>query len=323
MEKNDYKSINKIKARRVKHPAYRLCQTYLDELLEESIENEGEDHEPGAHVFTAPSRIGKSATIVEFVARHQPDSLKTQLGVQQRITVAKVRVRTATTLKEYMSDICIELGIEPGNSSNRAKLTRKIFEGLKRAETKMLISDETNIVHESKGAKELVHIRNFLKELIDESGIPVVFFGLPSCISFFKGDKQTDARVQEYISLPPFIAPTNDKTPVALVTTKYLQFLKEDCGVTLKTEESLLQFSQRVYLASGGRIGGIQRIFVDVARYSYKTGKKTLTLPDFAASLKKRPIPFQLTCSDSPFLICQKELPGLMKKYPVPSETLL
>ncbi len=255
------------------------------------------------------------------MSNHPSTVEKTERGSQLHVPVAHIRVRTAATLKDFISETCVVIGVIPGSKSSRAELTIKVLEGLKAARTKMFIVDETNIVHDSKGPAERIHIRNFIKELVDESGIPIVFVGTPSSMSFFKSDGQTHGRVEEYVEVPPFLAPTSKDTPMFKTVKRYLEFFAEDCQLALAKDFDLLGFSQRIYLASGGRMGGIKKVFVDCAKDALKSRKSTLTLGDFAASYKRRKAPFELPSSGNPFMLEASSLAGLMKKYPRPIET--
>jgi hypothetical protein len=313
--------IRELKKRRVKHPAYRHCQAFLQELYDDSVDSGDEFEHFGAYVITAPTRSGKSTAIADFMLKFSNDTCRTPFGDQLTIPVLHMRVRTASTLKQFVADLCLLLGIITSlKSTSRAELTFKVLNGLKAAQTKLVIIDEINIVHDSKGPYETAHIRNFIKELVDESGIPIVFVGTPESKSFFKSDGQTDGRVEEYLEVPPFMAPTNIDSPMFKTTKKYIEFLQEDCQLTLASNIDLLEFSQRVYLATGGRMGGIKKVFVDCAERTLKAGKTTVTLYDFASSFNNRKVAFKLPASGNPFKISDSDLPGLMKKYPKPLE---
>lgn len=316
--------IRNLKRRRVKHPAYRHCQIYLQELYDNSVDSGEEFEYFGAHVITAPTRSGKSTAIEDFMANFKNEKVKTPYGEQLTIPVLALRVRTASTLKQFVADLCLLLGIITSiKSTSRAELTLKVLDGLKAAQTKLLIIDEINIVHDAKGVVESKHIRNFIKELVDECGIPVVFVGTPDSKSFFKSDGQTNGRVEEYIEVPPFLAPTSKDTPMFKTSNKYVEYLELDCHLTLSPCIDPLELSQRVYLASGGRMGGIKKVFVDCAERALKAGKTTLTLDDFKASFQRRQVAFRLPTSANPFKLESTSLPDLMKKYPKPLEPRL
>lgn len=315
MSKVNFSAVNTLSGRRIKHRDYRRCLSLLEELYEESefLAETPQDTPPEgtAYVVTAETGVGKTTLLTDFVANHPPHSAETDMGKQWRVPVALIRVPPACTLKGYIFEICRILKVATTRENTTSLLTRKAIDGLKNAGTRMLVTDETNIILESASHKEIIHIRNFIKQLIDDAEIPVVFFGLPAdCNEFFNSDSQTASRVVKNIPMQEFGPPNYTDAPMHKTAERYLKYLADDCGINLAEDVKRLEFSQRLYLASKGMMREIHQIIIESAKHGMRKGKTTLELSDFHAICRN----LKLDSDDQPFTADRKALAALMAK---------
>ncbi|WP_414430924.1 TniB family NTP-binding protein [Alcanivorax sp. IL3] len=315
MRKINFTAVNTLSGRRIKHRDYRKCLSLLEELYEEAdVLAETPQRTPpegSTYVVTAETGVGKTTLLTDFVADHPAHAIETEMGTQWRVPVALIRVPPACTLKGYIFEICHILKVATTRENTTSLLTRKAIDGLKNAETRMLVTDETNIILESASQKEIIHIRNFIKQIIDEAQIPVVFFGLPAdCNEFFNNDSQTASRIVKNISLQEFHPPNSTDSPMHKTAERYLQYLKDDCGISLADDVKRIEFSQRLYLASKGMMREIHQIIIESAKYGMRKGKTTLALSDFHAICRT----LKLDSNEQPFTADRKALVALMAK---------
>ena len=314
MGKVNFGAINTLSSRRIKHPVYTGCLSLLEELYEgaaSQADNPLNSARGSAYLFTAETGVGKTTLLTDFLDAHPAYMAETDMGRQWTVPVALIRVPPACTLKGYIFEICRILKVATTRENTTSLLTRKAIDGLKNAGTCMFITDETNIVLESATQKEITHIRNFIKQLIDEAGIPIVFFGLPAdCKEFFNSDPQTVSRLVKSVSLREFAPPTANDSRMHKTAMKYLEYLADDCGITLNDEMKPLEFSQRLYLASKGMMRDINQIMTESAKFAMRKGKTALGQSDFKAICSS----LNLNTDFDPFAAESKSLQALMAK---------
>lgn len=314
MSKVNFDAINTLSSRRIKHSVYTGCLSLLEELYEDAASQTNKARNGsrgGAYLFTAETGAGKTTLLTDFLDAHPAYMADTEMGLQWTVPVALIRVPPACTLKGYIYEICRVLKVATTRENTTSLLTRKAIDGLKNAGTCMFITDETNIVLESAGQKEIIHIRNFIKQLIDEAGIPIVFFGLPAdCNEFFNSDPQTVSRLVKNLSLPDFTPPNGNDSMMHKTAMRYLKYLADDCKIGVDDEMKPLEFSQRLYLASRGMMREISQIITESARYAMREGKTSLSQNDFKDICGS----LSLNTDYDPFGADSKALQALMAK---------
>ncbi|MED5238645.1 MAG: TniB family NTP-binding protein [Pseudomonadota bacterium] len=314
MSKMNFEAINTLSSRRIKHPVYTGCLSLLEELYQHAAfqaEKPQSNTRGAAYLFTAETGVGKTTLLTDFLDAHPAYMAETDMGQQWTVPVALIRVPPACTLKGYIYEICRVLKVATTRENTTSLLTRKAIDGLKNAGTCMFITDETNIVLESASQKEIIHIRNFIKQLIDEAGIPIVFFGLPAdCNEFFNSDRQTVSRLLKSRNLPEFSPPNGDDSMMHKTAMRYLKHLADDCKIGVDDDMKPLEFSQRLYLASRGMMREISQIITESAKYAMRKGKTALGQSDFQAICSS----LNLNADYDPFGADRKALQALMAK---------
>ncbi len=224
---------------------------------------------------------GKS-TILEHYESRFPR--REEAGIT-KIPVLRIRTPDSPSVKSLATEFLLALGdlaAMRGQTTNEK--TRRILHYLRMCEVEQILLDEFQHFHDSRRVAELRNVADWLKNLFNESGIPIVLAGLPSAVSVLNDHPQLRRR---------FAAPYH----LALFTMES-EFEQRTARAILKCIHDLLplpcpelheaNLARRFMIASGGCFGYIAAIIDRAVANAPDSQKYELTLDSFATAFQEK-----------------------------------
>jgi uncharacterized protein (UPF0216 family) len=173
-----------------------------------------------------------------------------------------------------------DLGDPFYNKSNKIVLqTKRLYNLLKECKVKIIFLDEVQHLVDRNSQKLLRDSSDWFKELIDETGIPIIFLGMPDSDKIFIENEQLSDRVRFVQSTKEF---ENDD-----IFRKFLYLY--DMALPLEESSSLADsdMCSRLFNSTKGKIRNIHNLLVESVSIAIANNTTRITMPMFARAHNK------------------------------------
>lgn len=209
--------------------------------------------EPECLLITGLQGAGKT-TLCKAYARNYPRQ-NTREG--RIIPVLSTFVPSITTKKSLPTKLLNAMGDGAAEKGTAVTQTLRIIKLLDACGVELIILDEFQHFIDSESDSVLVNISNWLKDLINETGKPVVLVGMPNSEVVLRANPQLERRFSMRESLEPFGwgAPAKEH--------EFKSFLKHlDRKLPLQRRSNLSdhETALRIYCATNGFVGYVMKL---------------------------------------------------------------
>jgi hypothetical protein len=239
--------------------------------------------EPECMFIGGPPGAGKT-TLQNHYLRRFPRAVRDQVI---HVPVLCGRVPNRATDKTLVTELLLRLGdpvAEAGSSHNQTTRLRRFIEA---CGVKLIILDEFQHFLDKDSSKVLKTVSDWLKNLIDEAGVPIVLIGMPYAVHILDapGNEQLQRRFAVRATLDPFGWGTTDER------TEFRAFLKTvDDQLPLhepsRLSDPLTAF--RFYCATNGRVGKVMKVVRRATELALDQGLEHLPLDVLADAYDDR-----------------------------------
>lgn len=181
-------------------------------------------------------------------------------GIRRVIPAFYQAVPGVATIKDLAQKLLIRLQVTD-LSGNRTQLTERLVQNLKTCQTRFYILDEFQHLVDPKKEKTHATVRNWVKDLMNESKVPIILVGTEDLLPLLEGDEQIERRFRRRCSLTEFSL-NNDYLKVLVF---FVKRLKDHCSLQPSAELKTPQFGQRMYAATAGNMCATKDLFVEAA----------------------------------------------------------
>ncbi len=218
------------------------------------------------------SGTGKTSLINHFVSTHP--EYRDKEGAKVHIVSAMVPPKP--TVKGLAELILFYLGDPLFDKGTESSKTLRLITLLKGASTKMLVLDEFQHFVDQGSSKIQHHVADWLKMVVDESEVCLVVTGLPYCIHVIQTNSQLKRRIQKPILLPRFDWMIDSHREQFIAIIDAMRESMTGMEFPDLTDEGM---AFRFYCATGGLIGRLANLFIEVAQNAFDNKKWGITLP--------------------------------------------
>lgn len=209
---------------------------------------------------------GKS-TSVKYYAKHFP---RKRVDGVIRVPVLSVITPESPTVKSLSDVILAALGDPLTTNSTAAKKAERIKYFFKLCQVEMLILDEFHHFHDSRRSKSSGEVSDWLKNLMNTTGVCIVLVGLPRAISALNANGQLRRRFASPIHHREFNFTTREEQYEFRTVLKGIESL---LPVTFEKRLESGEIALRMYFATHGLIDYVVKIIDDaVATSGVKPG---------------------------------------------------
>lgn len=244
---NPYSSFS-LKQSIIEHPGFCRALKEIADLHQHYLETKT----CGGLLITGQTGSGKS-TLLEyyqtfFPARNEPE--------RSVVPVLLVSTPSAPTVKSLAEAILFALG-DPASSKGTAEArTMRIYRYLRECKVELLLIDEFQHFYDRGKVSQARNMTDWLKNLFNEAGIPIVLAGLPRAYAVIRMNPQLQRRFASPYYLKPFGYETKEQQKEFRAILKAIQRTLPLPSVELY-EANL---AQRFYFASLGLFAYVAKV---------------------------------------------------------------
>lgn len=252
--------------------------------------------EPSCMFLLGKSGAGKTTAINSY--RKRTPVYVTEDG--HVIPTFAASLPSPTTIKGVAERILQTMNAPKPGAGTTVSMTAKIVKLFKNCKVELILLDEFQHLLQRNSKKNFDEVSDWVKDLINISGLPLVMVGTPGSEEILKSNPQLERRVKATITLDSFDYQKHPKDfqNFLKVVDKTLPFDIKSRPLNLSDASS----SSRIFLVSGGLPGYAMRIIREAAKLAVRAGSSQLREEHFLDTFElyfkgriKCPNPWTLT----------------------------
>jgi type II secretory pathway predicted ATPase ExeA len=236
------------------YAGYPLFNQVLEDIdrCHDSPNIKGDD-DPDCLLLMGSTGAGKT-TIYKTYAQNYP-SKETEEG--SVVPIIYATIPAAATVKGLVEALLKQLGDPLHNKGTTINQTSRLYDLLKACQVELIFLDEFHHFIDRESDKVLKNVCDWLKNLILNTKIPIVLFGLPESEKILTVDNwQLSRRFNYRHSLIPF-----PRTESGLeLFRQFLSDVESQLPLATKSELAEKSLSERIYYATDGTIGHVMTL---------------------------------------------------------------
>lgn len=243
--------MSKIANELVEHDRFNTVHGQLEAVLSRAREGD-----PQILPIVGPTRVGKTCLLVNFMA-----SCSTPEAGRSREIIRVISPKHLTG--RALPDACLtSIDMNPALFNNHVAATGAFIKAVNKHGTQLIIFDETQHMLERGSSTTVRAAADFLKGLFDQARASIVLAGLPSLMGLFHANEQLADRARRPVEFYPYYWQGPDYTSFRSALGSALDYLAEGGWDTFAFNDR--DFAARMYVATAGRYGLINKIFIEV-----------------------------------------------------------
>lgn len=257
----------------IEHEQIRIVQNEFEMRIHEGA---GAIDSAALTMMVAPPGCGKSNAATQSKIRIENDPKHSDSGLPILYVALPAQCSIKNTTTELLTALKDPLA---ERHSTAGKNSIRIIEQLRGQKVKLGIIDEFQ--HIIRSEKTYAETTDWLKQLLDASGVPFVCVGLPSSLGVIARHEQLQRRTAKVIRMSPFGWDHGGEESDKL--RALLSIYEKQCGFPQASNIAEYEFAARIWKASGGLIGTITQLAREAARASMSRsdGPDCMTMEDF------------------------------------------
>jgi Cdc6-like AAA superfamily ATPase len=269
----------------IMHPSFERCLNKIEECRNDSKMSA----EPFCMLITGEPGVGKTTLCKEYEKRHP----RMELDEKTLIPILLARIPIPATPKNLVSILLTALGDPIADKGTTYNQTKRLIKFLRECEVELIILDEFQHFIDQDSDKILYTISDWLKQLINETEIPIILVGLAQSVNVLKANSQLKRRFSMKDGLANFkwltksdnkeseAESANGNKKQAAKDIDYLAFLKAVDEMLPLTEDSHLagqSIAYRMWKATQGNVARTMKLIRYAARLALKDGEDKVSL---------------------------------------------
>jgi type II secretory pathway predicted ATPase ExeA len=211
------------------------------------------------------SGAGKSS-ICRWIEQQHP---KLILSDRDVTPVLSVSVPSAATISSMASALLEKLGDPAANTGTISAKTSRVITLCRACRVDMIMFDEAQHIHDRGRATTHYMVGDWLKSLIDQSGVPSVFLGLPRLEQLLQVNEQLRRRFSRRIRLA---LGQSDKNSIHSECLQLFRSLGSCLPIPLLCGQyGWDELGIRLYYASDGRVAYIKKLLATALKLALET----------------------------------------------------
>jgi hypothetical protein len=256
--------------------------------------------EPECLLITGVQGAGKT-TLCRMYARRYPRTVTREGKV---IQVLSTSAPSITTKKSLPTRLLKDLGDGAAEKGTSVSQTLRIIKMVEDCGVELIILDEFQHFIDSDSDVVLVNISNWLKDLINETGKPVVLAGMPQSEDVLAANPQLERRFSMRESLEPFGWDASAKQDEF---RSFLRHLDRKLPLPERSNFASYELAFRIYCATQGLIGYVMKLVRRTANLAVERKLTRVDMNLLAESYDER-LSARMPRQPNPFRVALEEL---------------
>lgn len=237
----------------VNHARFVTVRTAIHQALERARQGD-----PQILPIVGPTRVGKSKLLTRFA-----DSLPQPTALKSRKVVFVMTPKHLTG--RAVIDACLlGIGMRPELYSNHVSATQAFIRAANKYATELIIFDETQHMLERGTSTRQRDAADLLKGIFDQTSASLVLAGLPTLMGLFQHNEQLADRARGAVEFYPYFWEGQDFRDFRSALAGALGFFADNGWQIPSANDA--DFARRMYVATAGRYGLINKILVEVQK---------------------------------------------------------
>tara|TARA_R110001606_G_scaffold399222_1_gene582284 strand:- start:5697 stop:6632 length:936 start_codon:yes stop_codon:yes gene_type:complete len=279
------------------HPIYNQAL----ETVKKAIFLTESSEQPMSALLTGVTGTGKSTLIKTIVANYpKSQNIETEDAVIRTVPAYHCTVPADATIKALATEMLKYLDSSDLNG-DAASLTKRLSRLLKTCKTKVIFLDEFQHLLSKKARNGGDGVTDWVKTLMDATGVPVILSGMPECEAIIDAHPQLAGRYSFRAHLKMIPYDINNPLYLSKVIEGFTNGLKNHVGIEkmpiLTNDDYLTAF----HVATGGNMRSLRHLFTGALHSALSDNRNYLTEDDFISVCEDQQLNYRLT-SNNPFL---------------------
>ncbi|WP_170826340.1 TniB family NTP-binding protein [Pseudomonas syringae] len=283
----------------------------------ESLDNTAEMDDPASAMLLGLPGTGKSRVCARVQEQmSHPGEQEDAKGLTKIIPCLYCRVPAHATIKELSLTMLHDLGSN-ATARESATMQHTIVRLLKTCQTRLVILDEFQHLAEKGADKTRAIMCDWVKTLLNESGIPVLLAGTPAFEKIADNNAQLSQRYPCRLRMENFrYGPAGAnigaewRQVLAKLTSEMIRLGEIQNYIFLSDD----YFALATYIYTGGNMRGLRHLLHAAFKSSLNRGDHTLIQADFLAAADRLTFLGQIKLSKNPFAASEAELHKILHK---------
>lgn len=243
--------------------------------------------DPNACLVTGLPGTGKSTLsrklIRDIEEQIPPSTIVSDDSIKKTKPVFYIKLDSDVTTKRLAKGMLMALG-GTNVSGDGTDLTMRLIRLLKTCETKLIILDEFHHLLLRGAEKTKEAVCNWVKYLLDTSGVVIVILGTPDCEAIIDDNSQLSRRVCFRSQLEPFEYSLAEKAEYIKIIKALNKAFEKYGEITISPMLTDERMALALYVATGGLMDSIRKLLAYVLAEAHKHDKHTVGFSEFAAA---------------------------------------
>jgi type II secretory pathway predicted ATPase ExeA len=201
------------------------------------------------------------------------------------VPVLSVSIPVPATVKSMVTTLLVALGDPFAEKGTVVNQTLRLKRLLVDCGVELTILDDFQHFIDRDSSKVLQNVSDWLKDLLNETKIPVVLIGMPSSEQILEENKQLKRRFAARASLAPFGWDTPGEQ---LEFRKFLKVLDGRLPLLERSHLADTETAYLIYCATGGTVASVMKLVRRATSLALEQGCEKLTLEILARAYDER-----------------------------------
>ena len=227
-----------------------------------------------------PSGVGKSTLIKQIGMKYKGETLPEV----QTVPILIVVTPSKPTIRNFAEAFLVALHDTSASKGTAIEKTSRLIFLLKRKRVQMIIVDELQHYVEHGIGNALREVSDWLKSVIDQSGVSTILMGLEKCEKVFFSNEQIRRRFSQTIILEPFTIESDEERNIFSSVIREL-----DNQIGLKGRINLSEENiERFYYGTNGLIDYLIKLLLGAFEVAQQARKTSIDIQTLEVAFKNK-----------------------------------
>ena len=305
--------ISQLKTIKITTNDFNYCYEGILRCMEQTFQFE----ESYGCLLLAEGGLGKT-TICKAIMNKFPPSTKIEKDyIKQVIPVFYIAVPSPVTVKSIAGIMLAALNDPNPFSGTTAQMTIRLCQHLKTSETKLIFLDECHHLFDMLKTSKKINttVCNWIKTLVDQTGICFCLVGLPDFLSLLQIDTQLARRFPVIYKISPlWMGKINQNDNLGSFLKTLDEQINQKTGVSfqLKLNDPLLKL--QIYVATQGNHSYVMKLVKESIRFALENDQFIVNSQHFEEAWNTGITSFTTLSNRNPFNLSLAELASKIRR---------
>ena len=233
---------------------------------------------PACVAIVGPSRTGKTSVLGQFATGYP--TVRSAEGVE--VPILRVKTPSKPTVKSMAEIMLREMGDPRFDKGTENARTGRLMTLIRNCGTRMTMIDEFQHFYDKGQNRVMHHAADWLKVLVDDTGIALVVAGIPGCLATIEQNEQLRGRFRAPVIFERFDwRSPEDREEFAAILGAFYDALAKHIDLPDFTSAEM---TFRLYCATGGLIGYLAMLLSQLVWDAIDDKRKVITLKHLRAA---------------------------------------